>query len=503
MPLYPPSGNVVGPTSSTDNALVRWDTTTGKLVQNSVVTIADNGDMIDAGRLAFGSDATIGLSGGANKFFDFEQTVTDFSGTDFWGGAAFIFTLNPSASMASKVFYGNNAAVYVQAGNAQPILAVTGWSSEVRNNGAGNIAQLIGAISDAYQQGTAGTATDVIGVSGNASNQHAGSTSTNLVGGSFKAWVFAGSATNSIGVNILSPTSGSSLFATNVYGLKIEDQTLGTNIRAIKTGLGLVEFGDGLFVGNNLDATQVAAKSYNEFAQTITAPFTPGDTYIDQLLNYSVVNLAANQTSLTINGLDSVLESSAANTKNLGTLNGIINTVNHKGSGTFVTINGGYYSASNTSTGVGTSVIGGNFSFANTGAGSATNGIGVNVVSPAAVGSNGNFTNTYGVKVADITVGTNKWAIKTGLGLVEFGDNVVIGASTAGSSAVKVLALSNNSTAPSNSVDLVQLYGVDLSAGNATLGLFTETAVAVDAALISTSSLTVKINGTNYKLMLA
>lgn len=37
------SGDVVGPSSATDNALVRFDTTTGKLIQNSGVTLDDNG----------------------------------------------------------------------------------------------------------------------------------------------------------------------------------------------------------------------------------------------------------------------------------------------------------------------------------------------------------------------------------------------------------------------------------------------------------------------------
>jgi len=37
------SGDVVGPASSTDNAVARFDTTTGKLLQNSVVTIGDTG----------------------------------------------------------------------------------------------------------------------------------------------------------------------------------------------------------------------------------------------------------------------------------------------------------------------------------------------------------------------------------------------------------------------------------------------------------------------------
>lgn len=39
------SGDVVGPASSTDNALVRFDGTTGKLVQNSVATLTDTGTL--------------------------------------------------------------------------------------------------------------------------------------------------------------------------------------------------------------------------------------------------------------------------------------------------------------------------------------------------------------------------------------------------------------------------------------------------------------------------
>ena len=37
------SGDVVGPASSTDNAIARFDSTTGKLLQNSVVTVGDTG----------------------------------------------------------------------------------------------------------------------------------------------------------------------------------------------------------------------------------------------------------------------------------------------------------------------------------------------------------------------------------------------------------------------------------------------------------------------------
>lgn len=46
------SGDVTGPGSATDNAVVRFDSTTGKIVQNSVVTVADStGNMAGVGTL--------------------------------------------------------------------------------------------------------------------------------------------------------------------------------------------------------------------------------------------------------------------------------------------------------------------------------------------------------------------------------------------------------------------------------------------------------------------
>ena len=47
------TGNVVGPSSATDNAITRYDTTTGKLIQNSTVTIDDNGNIDQANAITF------------------------------------------------------------------------------------------------------------------------------------------------------------------------------------------------------------------------------------------------------------------------------------------------------------------------------------------------------------------------------------------------------------------------------------------------------------------
>lgn len=56
------SGDVVGPASATDNAIARFDDVTGKLIQNSVVTIADTtGNMAGVGTLGCGAITTTGV----------------------------------------------------------------------------------------------------------------------------------------------------------------------------------------------------------------------------------------------------------------------------------------------------------------------------------------------------------------------------------------------------------------------------------------------------------
>jgi hypothetical protein len=58
------TGDVVGPASATDNAISRFDGTTGKLIQNSLVTISDTG-AISAPVDASISGLTVGKGGGA------------------------------------------------------------------------------------------------------------------------------------------------------------------------------------------------------------------------------------------------------------------------------------------------------------------------------------------------------------------------------------------------------------------------------------------------------
>jgi hypothetical protein len=58
------SGDVVGPASATDNAVVRFDTTTGKLIQNSVTTIDDTGNSSGILSQQFSNGSAVTLAAG-------------------------------------------------------------------------------------------------------------------------------------------------------------------------------------------------------------------------------------------------------------------------------------------------------------------------------------------------------------------------------------------------------------------------------------------------------
>jgi len=118
------SGDVVGPASSTDNAIVRFDLTTGKLIQNSGVTISDSNDIITPGDVAInGGD----LTSTATTFNLLNSTVTTLN----VGGAATTVTVGASTADVvvgraeigawpagtSYAFFGNSDYNHSVAGN--------------------------------------------------------------------------------------------------------------------------------------------------------------------------------------------------------------------------------------------------------------------------------------------------------------------------------------------------------------------------------------------------
>ncbi len=65
------SGDVVGPSSATDNAIARFDSTTGKLIQNSAATVADTTGDITAGKYN-----TVAISGSSTPTLAVTGTTT-------------------------------------------------------------------------------------------------------------------------------------------------------------------------------------------------------------------------------------------------------------------------------------------------------------------------------------------------------------------------------------------------------------------------------------------
>ena len=61
------TGDVVGPASATDNAIARFDLTTGKLIQNSVVTISDTGATTGVTTLSASTSVTTPIVQAANS----------------------------------------------------------------------------------------------------------------------------------------------------------------------------------------------------------------------------------------------------------------------------------------------------------------------------------------------------------------------------------------------------------------------------------------------------
>lgn len=98
------SGDVVGPASATDNAIARFDLTTGKLIQNSAATIADTTGDITAGKFngvtISGSGSFSGTSSGTNTG---DQTITLTNDVTGSGTGSFAATIASGAVTYAKI----------------------------------------------------------------------------------------------------------------------------------------------------------------------------------------------------------------------------------------------------------------------------------------------------------------------------------------------------------------------------------------------------------------
>jgi hypothetical protein len=111
------SGDVVGPASSTDNALARFDTTTGKLLQNSVGILSDTGAI--SGLTDISASGSVTLSGGTANgvtYLNGSKVLTSgsaltFDGTDLkFASGSGLFTNTSDGSDTGTLAIGGGGA---------------------------------------------------------------------------------------------------------------------------------------------------------------------------------------------------------------------------------------------------------------------------------------------------------------------------------------------------------------------------------------------------------
>ena len=112
-------GDVVGPASSTDNAIVRFDSTTGKLIQNSVGILSDAGILTGlTGITSSGSITFSSLTSGRVPYATTAGLLTDSAGLTFDGTN---FATTGTATAAKLIPTGSSATgngLYLPAANS-------------------------------------------------------------------------------------------------------------------------------------------------------------------------------------------------------------------------------------------------------------------------------------------------------------------------------------------------------------------------------------------------
>jgi hypothetical protein len=202
------SGDVVGPASATDNAIVRFDGTTGKLVQNSVVTIADStGDISGVGQLnATTVDAT-------------NVEVTNIKAKDGTAAATIADSTGVVTVTAAPVMTALTAsqAVFTTAGKALTSNAITGTGNVVMStSGTLTTPRVVTSIND-----TNGNELFAVTATGSAVNEF---TVANAATGAGPTLSATGSDTN-ININ-LTPKGTGVVSTTTVYATAVYAQTV-------------------------------------------------------------------------------------------------------------------------------------------------------------------------------------------------------------------------------------------------------------------------------------
>jgi hypothetical protein len=259
-------GDVVGPASATDNAIARFDTTTGKLIQNSTVTIDDNGNVSNVNSVSFDTTpATLPTTEGS-MYWDVDKgsVAVVMQGADVVqdiGESQYIY-IQASANITKNqvvMFTGAIGGSGIPTG--APATGVTdgtyimGIAAEAITSGTSGFVQTFGILKPVnttgfatgtvlwYDPTVAGGLTATKPVAPNIKVQMAAVTAGNSAGGALLVRVTAGSELGGTDSNVLFSTlSGGNLIAydaTNGYWKNI-NLTDGTAISITEAAGGAI-----------------------------------------------------------------------------------------------------------------------------------------------------------------------------------------------------------------------------------------------------------------------
>jgi hypothetical protein len=112
------SGDVYGPLTATDNAIARFDGTTGKIIQNSVVTIADTtGNMAGVGTLSSGAITSSSLTSTRVLYAGTAGLIQDSANLTFNGTVLTATDFTDSSLTAGRVTYAGVGGNLVDSAN--------------------------------------------------------------------------------------------------------------------------------------------------------------------------------------------------------------------------------------------------------------------------------------------------------------------------------------------------------------------------------------------------
>ena len=186
-------GDVVGPSSATDNAIVRFDTTTGKLIQNSVVTIGDTGAATGFTTLAVSTSVTSPILKASSSAGGALQNASGTNQIQWGAGGGDNVTVDVSTNLN-----GTNAQIDISpTGTGHVHIKPTGSGSlEIAPTAVGTIDNMtIGATTPKAITGTTVTATTFsgagTGLTGTASSLSIGGNAATVTNGVYTTGSYA------------------------------------------------------------------------------------------------------------------------------------------------------------------------------------------------------------------------------------------------------------------------------------------------------------------------